>query len=344
VNRATIRRLVLVLAAGAFCASAAWAPAQATQDAPPPGLGVRLLQGPAGSEGNPRAHEYIVDDLEPGTTISRQIGFSNGDAEPKDLTFYAVAADLADGGFVPGAGHAANELTSWTSFSPTSATVQPGQQVAVTVTIAVPADATTGERYAAALAEHAAPPATAGGRVTSVSRVGIRMYLSVSNGGARIAFDIDTITAHRAHDGYPFVTAEVHNTGQRAVDLTGTLELNEGPSSLSAGPFPATSVSTLAPGQYGTVTVGLSEALPVGPWNARLTLTSGRTTVTAIGAITFPADADKSGVSATAPPSLALVREPHTNRSPVLLAGLTVTVLGLALVLVTGLRRRRTAL
>ena len=128
---ATIRRLVLlVLVAGALCAPATAALGPGHRPPPPPGLGVKLLQGPADSVDDPRAHEYIVDHLAPGTTISRQIGFSNGDAEPADLTFYAAAAEIHDGAFVPGAGHAANELTSWTTFSPTSATVAPGRDPA----------------------------------------------------------------------------------------------------------------------------------------------------------------------------------------------------------------------
>ena len=267
---ATLRRLVfLVLVAGALCAPATAALAQApASKPPPPGLGVRLLQGPAGSQDDPRAHEYIVDHLAPGTTISRQIGFTNGDAEPVDLSFYAASADIRDGGFVPGAGHAANELTGWTTFSPTSATVAPGQTLPVTVTIAVPPDAVAGERYAAALAESAGPPA-AGGGVSSVSRVGIRIYLSVGPGGAAATgFSIDTMTAQRDADGKPFVTAQVHNTGERAIDLSGRLELTGGPAGLSAGPFPVKTVATLAIGGSGSVTVVLDPGLPIGPWDA----------------------------------------------------------------------------
>jgi hypothetical protein len=286
---ATLRRLVtVVLFAGALCAPAMAASAQAPAPTPPPGIGAGLLQGPADNLDDPRTHEYIVDHLAPGTTISRQIGFSNGDAEPADLSFYAAAADIHDGGFVPGAGHAANELTSWTTFSPTSATVAPGETLPVTVTIAVPSDASAGERYAAALAEHAQPPA-AGGGITSVSRVGIRIYLSVGPGGAAItSFSIDSMTAQRGADGIPFVTAQVHNTGERAIDLSGELALTNGPASLSAGPFPVSHVATLAVGGSGTVTIPLDPGLPNGPWDGRITLQSGKTSETVTGRLMFP--------------------------------------------------------
>ena len=286
---ATVRRLVLGRARRR-CAlrTGDGRVGQATAPAPPPGLGVRLLEGPADSVGDPRAHEYIVDHLAPGTTISRQIAFSNGNAEAADLSFYAAAADIHDGTFVPGAGHAANELTGWTTFSPSSAMLAPGEILPVTVTIAVPADATAGERYAAALGELAAPPATGGG-VSSVSRVGIRIYLSVGPGGAAVtSFSIDSMTAQRDADGVPFVTAQVHNSGERAIDLTGELALTNGPASLSAGPFPVRSVATLAVGGSGTVTVLLDPGLPNGPWDGRITLESGKTSETVTGRLMFP--------------------------------------------------------
>jgi hypothetical protein len=297
---AALRRLVtVVLVAGALCAPAAAASAQAPAPTPPPGIGAGLLQGPADNVDDPRTHEYIVDHLAPGTTISRQIGYSNGDATPADLAFYAVAADIHDGGFVPGVGHAANELTSWTTFSPTSATLAPGETLPVTVTIAVPPDATAGERYAAALAENAPAP-SAGGGVTSVSRVGIRIYLSVGPGGAAVAsFSIDAMTAQRGADGVPFVTAQVHNTGERAIDLSGELALTNGPASLSAGPFPVSHVATLAVGGNGTVNIPLDPGLPNGPWDARITLESGKTSETVTGRITFPSENASSAAPTT---------------------------------------------
>jgi hypothetical protein len=338
---ATIRRLVVaVFVAGALCAPATAAFAQVP--APPPGIGAKLLEGPADSLDNPRAHEYVIDHVAPGTTISRKIGFSNGNSQPADLTFYAAASEIHDGAFVPGAGHAANDLTSWTTFSPTSATVPPGQTVSVTVTIAVPVDATRGERYAAALAEHASAPA-AGGGVASVSRVGIRIYLSVGPGGApTTAFSIDSMTALRDADGNPLVTAQVHNTGERAVDLAGDLELTNGPSSLSAGPFAVRTASTLKPGDSGTVTVALDRELPSGPWDARITLTSGVTSGSGTARLTFPID---NGASAT--PTPVLRQDATQSRFREFAIAIAITVILIILIVlilsVTARRRRRRA-
>ncbi len=334
---ATIRRLVqVVVVAGALCASATAASSQVSPPPPAPGLGVRLLQGPAGAADDPRAHEYIVDQLAPGSTISRQIGFTNGEAEPVDLSFYAAAADIHDGGFVPGAGRAANELTSWTTFSPESATVAPGQTLPVTVTIAVPSDATAGERYAAALAELARPP-TSGGGVSSVSRVGIRIYLSVGPGGAAItSFSIDSMTAQRDPNGVPFVTAQIHNSGERAIDLSGQLALTNGPAGLSAGPFPVRTVATLAVGGSGTVTVLLDPGLPNGPWDGRITLESGKTSETVTGRLLFPT---ASGTSAVPTTDLKGDGKPPVTLFLGIAAGLL--LLGLALLRNVIRRRRR---
>jgi hypothetical protein len=61
---------------------------------------------------------------------------------------------------------------------------------------------------------------SAGGGITQVSRVGIRVYLSVGPGGPPAAdFTIDSLTARRSPDGRPVVLASVHNTGGRALDM-----------------------------------------------------------------------------------------------------------------------------
>jgi hypothetical protein len=327
----------LLVLVGALCAPTRAALAQATDpDPPPPGLGAKLLEGPADNIDDPRAHEYIIDHVAPGATISRKVGFSNGDATPIDLSFYAAAADIADGAFTVGPDRASNDLTSWTSFSPAVATVQPGDTVAVTVTITVPVDASPGERYAAALAERAARAGGVGG-VTTVSRVGIRLYLSVGTGGAPYtAFRIDSMTAARGTGGKPTVTAAVHNTGGRAVDLSGDLMLTGGPSSLSAGPFAARTVATLRPGASGTVSIELDSALPDGPWDARITLRSGVTTETGTARLTFPSSRGSSA------PLVTVEGDGSPRRSPRLALGLGFVLLASVGLLWRRHRRART--
>ena len=107
-----------------------------------------------------------------------------------------------------------------------------------TVTIAVPSDAASGEQYGVVWAEARSAPG-AGGGVIQVSRVGIRLYVSVGPGGPpRANFAIDSLTAERAPDGRPTVVAAVHNTGRRALDLNGTLQLLSGPGGLQRRAVP----------------------------------------------------------------------------------------------------------
>lgn len=248
-----------------------------------PGIGIHLLDGPATTANDPRAHTYIVDNMAPGSTTSRHIAVTNGDAQPTHVLAYPQAAAISNGAFAALEGRAPSELTTWMTMSPSEATIQPGATLPVTVTIAVPSTAGGGERYGAALVEVPAAPAPQGG-VKVVSRVGIRVYLSVSSGATPpSAFLIDTLTAGRDAAGQPWVSVQVHNTGGRALDLSGDLRLGNGPAGLSAGPFPAKLGTTLAVGDHESVKVLLDRQLPAGPWDARVRLVSGLVTEEATG-------------------------------------------------------------
>jgi hypothetical protein len=84
------------------------------------------------------------------------------------------------------------------------------------------------------------------------------------------------------------VLAKVHNTGGRALDMSGSLRLADGPGQLTAGPFDATVGTTLGIGQTAPVTVMLDPSLPVGPWKATLELRSGLLRRKVEGTLTFP--------------------------------------------------------
>jgi hypothetical protein len=127
------------------------------------------------------------------------------------------------------------------------------------------------------------------------------------------------------------VQAAIHNTGGRALDLSGALGLTHGPGGLSAGPFPITLGTTLGVGQTEPVTVPLDQQIPDGPWHATLTVRSGLTKRTAQATLTFPA---RPGVGATTF---------TTSSSGVpwwLLATGVVAVLLLLLILTSHLRRK----
>jgi LPXTG-motif cell wall-anchored protein len=157
------------------------------------------------------------------------------------------------------------------------------------VTIAVPRDAPPGEQYGLVWAETRSS-APAGGGITQVSRVGIRLYLSIGPGGAPASeFTIESLTGKRSPHGQPEVVASVHNAGGRALDMSGTLQLSAGPGGLSAGPFPANLGTSLAIGATEPIMIMLDRQIPDGPWHALVTLRSGPLERSARATINFPA-------------------------------------------------------
>jgi hypothetical protein len=252
-------------------------------------IGLRLLDIPVNTHGDDRALLYIVDHLAPGTVIHRRVEVSNTTGSAEHVALYAAAASIDHGAFLIADGHTPDELSTWTSLDCTGVNVAAGGRSLATVRIAVPDDAAPGERYAVIWAEVRSDPRGTDA-VVQVNRVGIRMYLSVGYGNPPAEdFSIDSLTATRSSEGLPMVLATVHNTGGRALDMRGTLELAHGPGGLSAGPFPANLGTTLAPGDTGTVTVLLDAQIPAGPWDARIDLRSGLLDRIERATITFPA-------------------------------------------------------
>lgn len=320
--------MTALLAGPAAAANAAPAPA-----APGAGsIGIRLVDAPVTARDDPRARVYIVDHLNPGAVIHRRVEVSNTTASTAHVALYPAAASITKGSFVGASAHTPNDLTTWTSVTPGEADVPAGGTVMSTVTVTVPKDAAPGEQYGVIWAETRSAP-KAGSGVVQVSRVGIRLYASIGPGGAPASgFSIDSLTAQRSSDGRPMVLADVHNTGGRALDMNGSLQLTAGPGGLSAGPFPATLGTTLAIGDTETVTIPLDKALPAGPWDASITLHSGLLDRSAKATITFPARGTADAVKTTSGRPGWLY--------PAIGAALALLLLGIA-ALVMRLRRRR---
>jgi hypothetical protein len=290
-------RFARFVAAALALTTVAIAPFRASAAAPGPvlpttavgAIGLRLVAVPLATLDDPRAQIYIVDHLAPGTVLHREIEISNTTAATANIALYPAAATIVEGSFLGAAGRTANDLSSWTSVTPNVADLPAGGRLKAAVTITVPNDAPSGEHYGVVWAESPSAPATASGGIMQVSRVGIRLYLSVGAGGApRADFTIDSLTAARSSDGQPTVVATVHNSGGRALDMSGTLQLLTGPSGLRAGPFDVALGSTIAIGATAPVTITLDKQLPAGPWDAQITLRSGLLERSARATITFP--------------------------------------------------------
>ena len=321
-----MRRLLtmLVMAAGVLASAAS---SLAAADAG--SIGIRLLDVPAQEREDPRARVYIVDHLPPGSVIRRRVLVSNTTRAAVEVTVYPAAASIRSGVFSFTDGRSRNELTTWTSTDRRTLRLEPGTAAFATVRIAVPPDASAGERYAVVWAETSSPAPAAGG-VTLVNRVGVRVYLSIGRGGAApSSFTVGAMRATRSPAGQAVVVADVHNTGGRALDIAGDLTLSRGPGGLRAGPFRVELGTTLAPGESAPVTVRLDRQLPDGPWRARLALKSGLIKQAVVATIRFPHHAGTA--------------EPAAPRSrdwtlAIILAGLILAALALSLMM---LRRRR---
>jgi hypothetical protein len=336
--RSLVAAFIATVALGAVvppASAGSTAGARPQQEDPAKGLGIRLTEAPVSAADDPRAKVYIVDHLAPGTVIERKIEVSNQTAEASHVVLYPAAASLEKGSFAAAEGDTPNELSTWTTISPAEADIPANGTVLATVTITVPADAAPGETYGVVWAQ---AQAGATGSVSQVTRVGIRLYLSVGPGGAPAPdFTIESLTARRSSDGKPVVSASVKNTGGRALDMTGELRLSAGPGGLEAGPFPADLGTTLAIGGTQPVSVALDERLPAGPWDASITLRSGLTERTVDATLTFPAS------GAGRPVDTRAADTPAPNRSGLVLMLLVITVMVIVLwtLLVSRRRRRR---
>jgi hypothetical protein len=303
--RPLVRRC-LIAAAGLVLLHGASASAQS--GTPPGAIGIRLIEVPTHLSEDPRARLYVIDHLNQGDVIHRRIEVSSGLAHPERISLYAAGAFVSKGTFGFLDDRSENELSSWITVEPPSVDLPPHGAATAVVTIAVPPHAEDGERYAVVWAQ-TPPTSDPGTDVVSIERVGIRVYLSVGRGGAPPTdFRIESLTAARDDTGRPVVSATVVNTGGRAIDLSGTLRLSDGPGGLSAGPFPAQLGTTIGIGERAPVRVVLSSSIPHGPWTADLRLTSDLVERRAHARILFPSA--PGGRSAPVPPASSLPLAP----------------------------------
>jgi hypothetical protein len=281
--------ITLVAAAGIFIPAAAVAAVALPARPSPQRFGVRLVDVPVSEAHNPRGLRYIIDFLHPGVVIRRRILVLNQESKKERFTVYPDAATIKRGYFIGDAGHTRSELTRWIKVQHPRVTLAPGASVMDLVTIRVPRIATRGEHYGVIWVQQTAHARSASGfGITEIDRVGVRIYLAVGRGGAPpTRFVITSVSGHRSGSGNLTLTALVHNTGGRAVDLSGTVRLADGPGGTTAGPFPVQQVVTLAPGQSMPIRFVPPRTLPAGPWQAKVTLVSGLTVAHALATISF---------------------------------------------------------
>jgi hypothetical protein len=330
---ALVAAALIVVTAAVSPAAGAAASVAPSSDSDPGSVGVRLLDIPEDLADDPRARQYIIDNLTPGTTVHRRIEVTNTTDATLHVDVYPDAAHITNGSFVGAAGSTKNELASWTTLKQKTLDVPAHGTALDTVTIAVPKDAAPGETYAVVWAQVSGGR---GGGVALVARTGIRIYLSVGGHNPPASnFTARTMTAERGSDGRAIVRAQIRNTGGRALDMSGTLRLSGVSGRLSAGPYPVQLGTSLAPGQSESLTIPVTDQVADGPWKATLDLKSGLLDKTFHTTITFPHD---QGIA----PAAAMAGETTSSLAiPVKVLVPLIVLLGMTLMIATVRRRRR---
>lgn len=311
-------------------------PATAQQD--PGVVGIELVDHPDQHGMGRRGLVSIVAEAEPGAVVEREVLVTNQSTAAQHLEIYVDDATVDEAGFTPADGR--GDISGWASVAPGTVELAPGDQQRAVVRIQVPEEVTDGERYGAVWVEL---PASSGD-VRRVNRVGVRIYLTVVGGSQAdpedvTDFVITAMTADTLPDGSRQIRASVTNTGRRAVDLVGELELLDGPGGLRAGPFPTDAVTTVAIGLDATVTITMSPEVPRGPWNARLQLASGAIERAAEATVGFPAAPGDAPDQAVA--EMTSVERQRRVLIPIA-STMVATMLAVALVLLLGRRREAT--
>ena len=158
----------MLLAGTIVPASSAFASSQANSAAN--SIGIRLVPLP-GASPDALARSYVVDRLAPGASVVRTVEIDNTTSATADVSVHASGASIVGGNFSFAPGTSQDELSSWTSLSSDMVRLAPGTEATDTLTIKVPANASSGERYAVLWAQVSSPPATAGGPGTAGPRV-----------------------------------------------------------------------------------------------------------------------------------------------------------------------------
>jgi hypothetical protein len=278
---------------------------------------------------DPRAAYYLVDTVRPGARVARTLQLTNGSDAPVTVELSVGGAAITKEGFRLDDAHP-GDVPTWSRVSPASADLAPRASRSVRVTIAVPEGVPDGERYGIVWASIRQP----GANQTVVNRVGVRAYVLVAHDGhERDDVRIDSLRAGRDEDGSALVKVHVTNTGDRAVDIAGTVALDDDahPDQPVGTVVPGT---TVAPGRAGDALVRFDGDVANGPWRAVATLEVNGVRKRGKATITFPVE---SGTDASASPVVMLRDD---RRVPVVAVGIDIALIVAALIGAAQVRRR----
>ncbi len=246
-------------------------------------IGITLRPEPAGSPPSTDARERgsVIAFVAPGSSLTRTVTVVNSGPDRERIDLYPAGASIRTDTFTPSATRSGNDLSSWTNVYPSTVDVPAHGSRAVKVTVSPPGGTRSGERFAMVWAQ------PRDGDVAD--RVGLRMYVAIGRGTAPASdFSIETVAVGTDDAGRPVISANVTNTGGRAVDITGVTTLTTGPDGQSRAPIAIARTITLARGGRGQVTAVLDPPPPSGRWLVNVTLSSGTVNRQRAATVTVP--------------------------------------------------------
>lgn len=142
-------------------------------------VGIRIAQIHAVDADNPFASAYIVRRLQPGIAHTQRLEIYNTSTQEMKVDLYPGLATFENKEFLVGNGRDGNNFTSWIKLLPTTLTLKPNEAKSFKMTITPPSDAASIQQFGVIWAEVQGEPSAAG--ITSVSRVGIRIYVPIGD-------------------------------------------------------------------------------------------------------------------------------------------------------------------
>lgn len=244
--------------------------------------------------GDPRSERYVVDVVRPGTTFTRDVWVSNATGEDLDIDLDAGGALIEDDQLQL-ADDEPSELVDWIALDPATLPVPAGSSKVAAATFTIPDDAADGERYAVIWAQPRSDGDAERGTIV-VNRVGVRVYLMVSSDGeAHSDVVLTGVTPARTEAGAAQVGLALTNSGERALEVAGTVTLDD---DVHADDPVGTIVGgvTIAPGHTAEARAVFAADVARGPWRARIVVSANgiERRATAHG-LTFPHEAGTTG-------------------------------------------------
>ena len=166
--------------------------------------------------------------LAPGQAVTGSVTVDNRLATSQDVLLYPVdASPNGDGGFgmMPQSARA-TDTGSWIQLSKTTLDLPPLSQQLVSFHLVVPAHTSVGPHYAGIIIQPAPPhnPTISGASIKVISRLGVRLYLTVP-GRIHPGLTIGTLDTTPDHHHLTLATT-LRNTGNTLLTPTGELKLS----------------------------------------------------------------------------------------------------------------------